>query len=657
MMQILTRFFVATILALSPGSVFADRIPCDQLENPSVSCLDFPDYYYGARTQPAKPLPQNSYANRIADRTEFDRLQRTYIINKNRRPHILFVIDRAKKAIYYANSSQFSYHESFAEALGLDDESSRVFFRRNYIDEDRPLLIGTVGYLPESGGYYWEVSDKNILTAELYTETYQYLKPTFFTELKFRPNSIQQESIRQTVTDVPAFTLADVSTSERQEIYYAAKTTGIFRAIASEDTQPTWEANNIVLFGEAPVSVLPLQGIITLQPSSPLAHIHMLARNWQVPDVYWTDIDYEQYRGHWVTLDTTNDKVSLRLAEPDEIEAVQKKLAESALAADTKLPTPDLTYQELDALSEQDKADSVRFGFKAANLGHVTQVAGVDVPPGYSIPFYFYDEFMRENQLDELVAELLAEDQSTTNDQSTQLAELRQRIENGVVNAAFKQKLLKHHRDFFGDAAVFVRSSTNAEDSPGFTGAGLYTSVPNVISDDDVLLAVKKVWASVWNDRAYQARDIHGIDHATVYASVLVQQAMAADSAGVLVTKNPFNEFQQNSVFINAKKGLGIKVVEGNRVPEQIIVDRITIEIVRLTRSQENTQLVLDGNGGVKEVPIEASEGLVVLSPELIEKLVQIAVKIEAKFEGVPQDIEWLVMDGQVWIVQSRPFI
>lgn len=596
---------------------------------------------------------QKSYESTVPDVAAFERLQRTYTINQEKRPHILFIADRRLGKIYYAYSRQFSFHRSFAKTLGLAGEDARSFFRQNYVDTDRRLLIGTVGLLPETGDYYWEYSDRNIIDSDIYTETQKFLQDSFYAPIKFRPNSTQHERIRLAHPGIAAFTLADFASDRQQEVYFEKRRTGILKYIPADDPDPSWESHHIVVFDEAPVHVTPLQGIITTQPSSPLAHIHLLARSWQVPDMYWSNVRYGRFVDKWVTLDTSQDPVVLNLASQDEVNRVQWQQAQRENER-RRLPAADLDDRTMASLAEQLKSDSIRYGFKAANLGHLTTVSEVAVPRGYSIPFAYYDAFMREHGLDVQVQAVL---QSSANDELPMLLQaLRESIMSQPINADDKQAMLDYHRTFFKTQAVFVRSSTNAEDSPGFSGAGLYTSVPNVVSDDELLQAIKRVWASVWNERAYRARELHGLDHQTVYASVLVQRAMAADAAGVLVTTNPYNRYTSDGLLINAKKGLGIKVVDGNRVPEQIIFDRNTQQAIVLSRSTETTQLVLAAEGGVEEAPI-TTPTTVVLTPELIQRLVAVAERIQSRFDGVPQDIEWLVVGDQLWIVQSRPFL
>jgi phosphoenolpyruvate synthase/pyruvate phosphate dikinase len=167
--------------------------------------------------------------------------------------------------------------------------------------------------------------------------------------------------------------------------------------------------------------------------------------------------------------------------------------------------------------------------------------------------------------------------------------------------------------------------------------------------------AIKKVWASLWNFEAYEALERSAVAHSTVYMAVLIQEGINSESSGVMISTDPFDNDNKGVIYISAKRGLGIKVVEGQRIAEQILFRPRTNAVQVLTRSAEDSLLTFDENGGVKEVPIEGDR--VVLTDEVIRRLVRAATAIKRVFGARDQDIEWAYMKGQIYIVQSRPFI
>ena len=207
----------------------------------------------------------------------------------------------------------------------------------------------------------------------------------------------------------------------------------------------------------------------------------------------------------------------------------------------------------------------------------------------------------------------------------------------------------------YGGKGLFVRSSSNSEDLPNFSGAGLYTTVPNVRGEKEIIEAIKTVWASLWNFEAYEFRERANVDHSKIFMAVLLQEGINSESSGVMISTDPFDKDNVGAIYISAKRGLGIKVVEGQRIAEQIIFRPRTNAVQVLTRSAEDSLLTFDEKGGVKEVPITGDR--VVLTDDVIRRLVRAATEIKRVFGSRDQDIEWAYMKGQIYIVQSRPFI
>ena len=172
-------------------------------------------------------------------------------------------------------------------------------------------------------------------------------------------------------------------------------------------------------------------------------------------------------------------------------------------------------------------------------------------------------------------------------------------------------------------------------------------------NEQALLDAVRKVWASVYNFEAWEAREAAGIHHQAVVMAVLVQTAVDSEASGVMVTRDPFGA-TRHATFIAAKRGIGIRVVEGQRVAEQVLYSRWSKAVQVLSRSDEDTELRLDPQGGVREVKVASRH---VLSDERVRRLSDVGAAIEQRFGGQPQDIEWALRGEQILILQSRPFV
>ena len=235
------------------------------------------------------------------------------------------------------------------------------------------------------------------------------------------------------------------------------------------------------------------------------------------------------------------------------------------------------------------------------------------------------------------------------------LTEMRARLQKGTLSESLREAVLKRVSEVFPGKGVFVRSSSNSEDLPNFSGAGLYTTVPNARTSEQIIEGIKTVWASLWNFEAYEARERAGVDHSKIFMAVLIQEGVNSESSGVMITTDPFDKENKGVVYISAKQGLGSKVVEGPKVAEQVIYTPRANAVQVLTRSAEDSLLTFDEHGGLKEVPITGERK--VLTDAVIKRLVRTALEIKRVFGNREQDIEWAYMKGQLYIVQSRPFI
>jgi phosphoenolpyruvate synthase/pyruvate phosphate dikinase len=284
------------------------------------------------------------------------------------------------------------------------------------------------------------------------------------------------------------------------------------------------------------------------------------------------------------------------------------------------------------------------------------RINGVTVPDGWTIPFFYYDQFLRENKLQPFIRTMLADERFRRDGafRRERLAQIRSLIQRGAISPELRRAVFARYEKGSSAGGVFVRSSSNTEDLPNFNGAGLYDTVPNVRGERELIEAIKMVWASLWNFEAYESRERAGVDHARAMMAVIVQHGINAEAAGVMITVDPFNYDNREAIYINAKRGLGIRVVEGKRIAEQILYNPRSRQTDVLTRSAEDSLLEFDERGGVREVPIKGMR--IVLTDDVIRRLAYAAQELKKHF-GSEQDIEWALMGNEIYIVQSRPYI
>jgi hypothetical protein len=596
----------------------------------------------------------------IKSQADFDKISVTWDANTPYAlPHVMIVIDRKNNnKIYYVNKKRYSFHKDFVNGTYLSLERGKEFFVNNYINQNRRFILGTLAYQIPIKRWTFEFWEGDLIPADQIQLAYEVINKTFFAPVAFKPNSLRQDEASRSLAGVQRVLQSDIAKEQAYQALNIAKGLGRIHIIPKLDDHVEIGFNEILVLDEVPVQLPPVAGIITSQPSTPLSHINLLAKGWGIPNAYIKNAQelLKQYDGWWVSFETLHQNYTIKRADINQLREYQRRQKERL---DVMKPRYDLDETRLLDLAQQRATSSLAFGGKSANLGEVmnAHLPGIIVPSGFTIPFNYYDEFIRRNQLDDVIFGLL-NDQKFVHDPAyrrEQLVLLRQKIETAEFDPELKQKVLQKVAHDFPGKGLFVRSSSNSEDLPNFSGAGLYTTVPNVRGEQQLIDAIRKVWASLWNFEAYEARERASVDHSKIFMAVLLQEGINSESSGVMISTDPFDTENRGAIYISAKRGLGIKVVEGQRIAEQVIFRPRTNAIQVLTRSAEDSLLTFDENGGVKEVPITGDR--VVLTDDVIRRLVRAARDLKRVFSNRDQDIEWAYMKGQIYIVQSRPFI
>ena len=613
----------------------------------------FVPFVSNAQTGP-KSLPA------ISSQAEFDAISITYDPNTPYAlPHVMFVIDRKdNNKIYYVNKKRYSFHKDFVNGTYLSLERGREFFENNYIKPNRRFILGTLAFQTPLKRWTFEFWEGDLIPADQIQLAYDVINKTFFTPVAFKPNSLRQDEATASLAGMQRILQSDIAKEQAYQALNIAKGLGRIHIIARLDDHVEIGSNEILVLDEVPVNLPPVAGIITSQPSTPLSHINLLAKGWGIPNAYIKNAKelLKQYDGWWVSFETLRENYTIKRADMNQLREYQRRQAQRL---DVMKPRFNLSETRLLSLAQQRSRSSLAFGGKSANLGEVlnARLPGIIVPNGFTVPFHYYDEFVKRNKLDDVIFGLL-NDQKFVHDPAYRrgkLVQLRQTIEAAEFDPKLKQVVLQKVAREYAGKGLFVRSSSNSEDLPNFSGAGLYTTVPNVRGDEQLIDAIRKVWASLWNFEAYEARERAGVDHSKIFMAVLLQEGINSESSGVIISTDPFDTNNKDAIYISAKRGLGIKVVEGQRIAEQVLFRPRTNAVQVLTRSAEDSLLTFDEKGGVKEVPITGDR--VVLTDEVIRRLVKATRDIKRVFGDRDQDIEWAYMKGQIYIVQSRPFV
>ena len=438
--------------------------------------------------------------------------------------------------------------------------------------------------------------------------------------------------------------------------------------------------DGVYLLPETVSDLPPVAGILTRGEGSSLSHVQLLARNLGIPNVVVGDAllpAVTERLGAPVVLAVSPAGV-VQLDEDgprwDAVFGAAGMDEDAVIRPD--LAKLDLSVQRLVPLAQLRASDSGRIsGPKGANLGELRNAFGSAVPDGFVIPFGVFRalldrplgpgeppvwDWMRARyeriaslgdqpaERERVVSEFLARLRDWI--VSVDTPELRRDVE-AMLEATFGPD---------GSYGVFVRSDTNVEDLPGFTGAGLNLTVPNCVGADRVLEAIHQVWASPFTERAYGWRQAHMERPEYVFPAVVVQLGFPSEKSGVMVTADvdtgdPF----WLSVAVN--EGVG-GAVDG-QAAESLRVRSDGEAVLFLSQATAPRRALLAPEGGVVKLPASGSDA--VLEPGEIEQLVELARTAPRQFpelrsDGgppIPADIEFAFRDGRLAILQLRPFV
>ncbi len=299
-------------------------------------------------------------------------------------------------------------------------------------------------------------------------------------------------------------------------------------------------------------------------------------------------------------------------------------------------------------------------GGKGANLGELTQ-AQIPVPPGFVVTTRAYREFINHSGLDIVLRRLLSGLDVNDVDQLNDTAAAVQRaIEQAEMPANLQQEITAAY-DALGDGPVAVRSSATAEDLAEASFAGQQATFLNIEGGVNVVEAVQRCWASLFEARAIFYREQAGWGHLDVDLAVPVQRMIQSESSGVMFTVDPISN-DANRLVIEAAFGLGEAVVAGLVSPDHFEVDKragaiLQRQIFVQDRKLERAPIgVIDPEHGANRwFALSETDGAKPkLSDDQVIELSQIGQRIESHY-GSPQDIEWGWAEGQFFLLQTRP--
>ncbi len=307
-------------------------------------------------------------------------------------------------------------------------------------------------------------------------------------------------------------------------------------------------------------------------------------------------------------------------------------------------------------LSEVGKDDVPLVGGKGANLGELYRNE-IPVPNGFIVDGRTFIDFIERTGIkDKIISILEGLDVEDTDELMKASQKVRELIESTPIPEDIAEEIKKAYRQLCEEEGeevyVAVRSSATAEDLPDASFAGQQETYLNIKGEDKVVEYVRKCWSSLYTPRAIYYRVRQGFRHEDVSIAVVVQKMVNSEKSGVMFSSHPVTG--EPVVIIEAVWGLGEAIVSGMVSPDHYEFDRVSRKITKVQVSKKDKAIIREGDETkVIDLPPEKANARVLSDDEII-KLAELAELIEEHY-GKPQDIEWAIEKGKIYIVQSRP--
>lgn len=641
----------------------------------------------------------------------------------------------APHACWFQNTDAYPYHLQFLRAtpeyaaLSVEGYDDLVLTRAT-----RGFYAGVLRLF--SGAPHPETGDAGILTYSVYAASTpsEMLTVTELSAIHQRLEScvstlsgylvyLPENDLALAVAERSAAQLAEagvVWTTPRQlqsgvraTIYSDGEAYGYVRHLTGSDVS-TVSPRDVVIASAAPGELGLVSALVTEQTQSSVSHLNLRLREKHIPNAAAPELFesgfFESLEGTLVHVTTTAEGLSVTPARLGDAQAFWASQS-------PELPDPEFTLDATkpESLAKLRHDDARAFGTKAANLGELARaLPTANVPHGMALPFAAYALHIEYNGLQSTINHAVeTASVSSPAAASEILSDLRKQIKQAPLDAAWEQAFLTALIDEFGDAATTTRlrfrSSTNVEDLPGLSGAGLYDSasgcVGDDLDDDDVgpshcltssqsafyqseierleakaaahpelselsaliadaqqelteeksaRKALRKVWASLWNDRAFQDRQYYDIPHDRVFMGVAIHPAMVGERIeSVLVTNlEPASSEPLYRVESQAGEVGVVEPRESDAITEQLRFRRATTDVAASITLVTPSSFALDGNSLWSETELAQLTSLTFavqdyFASEVYPEISPLQLDLEVDFSA----------EGNIVFKQARPYV
>ena len=474
------------------------------------------------------------------------------------------VYDNKTDKLHFVSSENYEYHYQFCMSeLGFPDDLARFNEEAYSGKTDRRFLLANINHYKALNKFALELGPSDRMNKAHLVKLFNAVKrDVFFQDRLFLMlNSAHVSSLDLRNTGIPTIGPSEVYNGQRYQPISKYSAFGRLRVIKDWELQrDSIRPEDIIIIENIP-QVFPLvQGVIVTQFQTPLSHVTLLGQNRRIPICAFTEIFKDQrvlnLDGEIISFSVLQDTFKIQSAPDVDLSEIWDRGRPIKLSKNVKVDS--LIPTEL----LREKHSNV-VGCKAANFGELMKYSekiDFKVPEGaFAIPFFFYEQHILTNGIQSKIDALLAKD--NRNRSSTEIREDLKEIRKLIKKAPLNENLVRNVENMIirlsDHRRMRFRSSTNAEDREGFSGAGIYTSKTGEIGNPDKPIdkAILKVWASLWSYNAFMEREAFNLDHSTVAMGILVHRSFPDEAVnGVAITSNLYrNEYL--GFVINAQLG------------------------------------------------------------------------------------------------------
>lgn len=473
------------------------------------------------------------------------------------------VYDNRTEKLHFISSEQYEFHYQYCmDRLGFPSDLGRFNNEAYSSDSDRRFLIANINHYKALNKFTLELGPSDQMNYEHLEKLFKAVKADVFfgDRLYLMLNTTHVNNLISGDTEIPVISPSDIYEGQRYQPISKYSAFGRLRVIKNwKEQRDSIRPEDIIIIEDIP-QVFPLvQGVIVTQFQTPLSHVTLLGQNRKIPICAHTEIfnqnELMDLDGEIVAFTVDQDTFELRKDDAD-LSSIWDRGRPIRLTKNTKVDS-------LIPIGYIRERHSHIVGCKAANFGELNRYSAkipFKVPESaFAIPFHFYNQHIQKNDILEKINLLLSKDNRARS--SAEVKKDLKEIRSLIKSTALDETLLKNVENMIVRLGDFrrmrFRSSTNAEDREGFSGAGIYTSKTGEHGNPEKPIdkAILKVWASLWSYNAFMEREAFNIDHSTVAMGILVHRSFPDEEVnGVAITTNLYRDDYLGFV-INAQLG------------------------------------------------------------------------------------------------------